>query len=456
MSSPPSSGSERSLASLVSAAAHSVKLNRAYLLAPAVAAGLLAAVLLSSLLDFSAFSASPRPAFPPPTAGAPANASALSAPPRAPVRTALDTLGTRPREPFTALRDAYARWDAAVGCAAFAEKHRSRSSPPPGPAALQDPEAAPCGSLRLPHVALAVRGVTWVPDILDGVYQCRCGLTCLWSRNEEALADTPDVVLYEIWPPPDTRKQGEPLRAFMDIEPTRKRSGHEDIFIGYHADDDVQVTYAGKFFRITHNYHVATHKRDDVLVYWSSSRCFEHRNKIARELFRHLPAHSFGRCENNVGGGDKALELYPDCARDGHGAAEWWDHLHCAMSHYKFVLAIENTIADSYATEKLYYALEAGSVPIYFGAPNARDLAPPGSYIDGAAFASAEELAAYVREVAGDPAAYAEFHAWRRCGVLGGYGRNRLVSLDTLPCRLCERASRMGGRHAPAPNATVS
>lgn len=58
------------------------------------------------------------------------------------------------------------------------------------------------------------------------------------------------------------RKQGEPLRAFMDIEPTRKRSGHEDIFIGYHADDDVQVTYAGKFFRITHNYHVATHKRD--------------------------------------------------------------------------------------------------------------------------------------------------------------------------------------------------
>ncbi|KAF0908452.1 hypothetical protein E2562_025419 [Oryza meyeriana var. granulata] len=112
---------------------------------------------------------------------------------------ALDTLGLRSSEQFMALHDA--RWDAAVGCPAFAEKHRSWS---PDPAALQEPEVAPCGELRFPHVALAVRGVTWVTDILDGVYQCRCGMTCLWSHNEEALADTPDIVLYEIWPPPNT------------------------------------------------------------------------------------------------------------------------------------------------------------------------------------------------------------------------------------------------------------
>uniref|UniRef100_A0A0D9W528 Fucosyltransferase n=1 Tax=Leersia perrieri TaxID=77586 RepID=A0A0D9W528_9ORYZ len=449
MSSPPAPPTARSLASSLIPA---VKLGRGYLLAPAaVAACLLAAVLLFSLLDFSSFST-----LTPPPASRVAASTAASNASSSPPRTALDTMGTRPAERFTSLREAYERWDAAVGCPAFAEKHRGSSSPS---RSLQDPDAAPCGSLRLRHVSLAVRRVTWVPDVLDGVYQCRCGMTCLWTRNEEALADSPDVELYEIWPPPDTRKQGEALRAFMDIEPTRKRSGHEDIFIGYHADDDVQVTYAGKFFRITHNYHVATHKRDDVLIYWSSSRCFEHRNKIARDLFRHVPAHSFGRCENNVGGGDKALELYPDCAATAGRESEWWDHLHCAMSHYKFVLAIENTFAESYATEKLYYALEAGSVPIYFGAPNARELAPPGSYIDGRAVASVEELAAYVRAVAEDPAAYAEFHAWRRCGVVGGYGRNRAVSLDTLPCRLCERASRMGGRHAPAPaqhNATGS
>ncbi|URE09737.1 Glycosyltransferase family 10 (fucosyltransferase) [Musa troglodytarum] len=126
----------------------------------------------------------------------------------------------------------------------------------------------------------------------------------------------------------------------------------------------------------------------------------------------------------------------------------WWDHLHCAMSQYKFVLAIENTMAESYVTEKLYYALDAGSVPIYFGAPDVESFVPPHSVIDGSKFRSMEELATYVKGVADDPVAYSEYHAWRRCGVMGYYGRNRAASLDTLPCRLCEYVSRKGGRGA--------
>ena len=67
-----------------------------------------------------------------------------------------------------------------------------------------------------------------------------------------------------------------------------------------------------------------------------------------------------------------ALSLYPECANDANVTPKWWDHLHCAMSHYKFVLAIENTFTESYVTEKLFYALDSGAVPIYFGAPNVR------------------------------------------------------------------------------------
>lgn len=126
----------------------------------------------------------------------------------------------------------------------------------------------------------------------------------------------------------------------------------------------------------------------------------------------------------------------------------WWDHLHCAMSHYKFVLAIENTITESYITEKLYYALDSGAVPIYFGAPNVWDFVPPHSIIDGSKFSSLEELASYVKELADDPIAYAEYHSWRRCGVMGNYGKTRAASIDTLPCRLCELISRKGGRNA--------
>lgn len=156
-----------------------------------------------------------------------------------------------------------------------------------------------------------------------------------------------------------------------------------------------------------------------------------------------------GKCLNNVGGGDMALTFYPDCQMEENPIPHWWDHLHCAMSHYKFVLAIENTFTESYVTEKLFYALDAGSVPIYFGAPDVWDLVPPNSIIDASKFKSIEELADYVKAVGEDPVAYAEFHAWRRCGVLGNYGKVRDASLDTLPCRLCEEASVRGGRKAP-------
>ncbi|PQP96563.1 alpha-(1 4)-fucosyltransferase [Prunus yedoensis var. nudiflora] len=123
----------------------------------------------------------------------------------------------------------------------------------------------------------------------------------------------------------------------MDLEAGRKRSGFEDLFISYHAKDDVQSTYAGALFHNGRNYHVSSYKHN---------------------------------CLNNVGGLDMALSFYPECASDASVSQKWWDHLHCAMSHYKFVLAIENTMTESYVTEKLFYALDSGAVPIYFGAPN--------------------------------------------------------------------------------------
>lgn len=153
---------------------------------------------------------------------------------------------------------------------------------------------------------------------------------------------------------------------------------------------------------------------------------------------------------NNVGGLDKALSFYPECIKDPTVPPQWWDHLHCAMSQYKFVLAIENTVTESYVTEKLFYALDSGAVPIYFGAPNVWDFVPPHSIIDGSKFRSMEELASYIKALANDPIAYAEYHAWRRCGVLGNYVKTRAASIDTLPCRLCEEVSRKDGRNARA------
>ncbi|KAL0391666.1 UNVERIFIED_CONTAM: Alpha-(1,4)-fucosyltransferase [Sesamum radiatum] len=328
---------------------------------------------------------------------------------------------------------------------------------------------------------------------MDNLYSCRCGLSCLWTKSS-VLADKPDALLFETTTPPfqsvassvpywlwpisvsasvielrsenfcistsghflyydryvlhGQRRDGDPLRVYMDLEAGRKRSGYEDIFISYHAKDDVQSTYAGALFHNNRNYHLSSIKNNDTLVYWSSSRCLPQRNQLGKKLLSLLPHHSFGKCLNNVGGQDRALSLYPECVKDPNEAPKWWDHLHCAMSHYKFVLAIENTMTDSYVTEKLFYALDSGAVPIYFGAPNVWDFVPPHSIIDGTQFSSMEQLASYIKSLANDPVAYAEYHAWRRCGVLGNYGKTRAASLDTLPCRLCEAVSRRNGRDA--------
>ncbi|KAJ6817263.1 alpha-(1,4)-fucosyltransferase [Iris pallida] len=366
-----------------------------------------------------------------------------------PTKTLTQTLIPKPtKSPFTDLLSAYSQWDAQVGCQRFRDERKpNSSSSSSSSSAIQEVEGSGCGAgAGMDHVSVLVKGWTWIPDNLDNLYYCRCGLTCLWTKSE-VLADTPDALLFENVMPPAMRRKGDPLRVYVDLEATRKPSGFEDIFIGYHAKDDVQSTYAGAFFHNNRNYHISSQKQNDTLVYWSSSRCLPQRNKLGKSFLSLVPHHSFGRCLNNVGGLDMALSLYPECSNQD-SALHWWDHLHCAMSHYKFVLAIENHVLDSYVTEKLFYALDAGSVPIYFGAPNVWDFVPPNSIIDGSKFSSLEELASYVKAVADDPVAYAEFHAWRRCGVMGNYGKARAASLDTLPCRLCEFISRKGGRNA--------
>ncbi|KAK4413336.1 Alpha-(1,4)-fucosyltransferase [Sesamum alatum] len=324
----------------------------------------------------------------------------------------LETLSkSSKQEPFIDLRKAFKKWDSQVGCAQFREEHKELLGNRSKMSSLQDAEGQiQCGELQMNHVSVLVKGWTWIPDNMDNLYSCRCGLSCLWTKSS-VLADKPDALLFETTTPPFQRLSGDPLRVYMDLEAGRKNSGYEDVFISYHANDDVQSTYAGALFHNNRNYHLSPIKNNDTLVYWSSSRCLPQRNRLAKNLLSLLPHHSFGKCMNNVGGLDKALSFYPECMKDANETPKWWDHLHCAMSHYK-------------------------------------DFVPPHSIIDGTQFSSMAQLASYVKSLANDPVAYAEYHAWRRCGVLGNYRKTRAASLDTLPCRLCEAVSRKNGRNA--------
>ncbi|MEM8962532.1 MAG: glycosyltransferase family 10 [Acidobacteriota bacterium] len=122
------------------------------------------------------------------------------------------------------------------------------------------------------------------------------------------------------------------------------------------------------------------------------------RNRYVFDLMRHIKVDSCGRllktCDREVGPGF-----------EGRVAL---------MARYKFTLAMENSISSDYVTDKFYDPLTVGSVPVYRGSADVRELAPaPDCYIDAADFESPAALAAHLRHLATDDEAYAALHAWR-------------------------------------------
>ncbi len=113
---------------------------------------------------------------------------------------------------------------------------------------------------------------------------------------------------------------------------------------------------------------------------------------------------------------------------------------------------------EDYVTEKFYEGFLSDSLMVYLGAPNAERYAPaPHSFINAHDFDGLESLAAYMLQLAADPARFRAYFAWREARpvqVSAGFVRSldhNMVRLDNLSmlCRLC-------GRVQPATHALPS
>lgn len=118
--------------------------------------------------------------------------------------------------------------------------------------------------------------------------------------------------------------------------------------------------------------------------------------------------------------------------------AAWKKHLTEFYSEYKFVLAFENALEVDYVSEKFWLTIQAGSVPVYMGAPNIADHAPPGSYVDARRFKSASSLAAYLQSVANNLTAYQEFFSWRPKEDTVLVSNRSHASRNTSSCAVCD------------------
>lgn len=112
-------------------------------------------------------------------------------------------------------------------------------------------------------------------------------------------------------------------------------------------------------------------------------------------LSKYRTVASAGRYANNVGG---PLAVGHDAKRE-------------FLLPYRFAIAFENKALPGYTTEKLFEAMEARCVPIYWGDPTVAEDFNPRSFINAADYPDDEALVKRVEEVDGDPALQAAYLA---------------------------------------------
>ncbi len=168
------------------------------------------------------------------------------------------------------------------------------------------------------------------------------------------------------------------------------------------------------------------------------------RDGYLEELMRHVAIDCYGRAFRN-------RSLPEDRGRSSKLAT-------CAR--YKFTIAFENSVDEDYVSEKFFDPLVAGSVPVYFGAPNIGRFAPAnGCYINAADFADPVVLGTHLLALDADDVAYQTFLDWRsrpfRPEFEADVEVQRLDGLSRIALLLEERAASgqqsLRDRRAPVP-----
>lgn len=276
---------------------------------------------------------------------------------------------------------------------------------------------------------------------IKGLPEVECEVPCVFTWNESMVRDYADVYFWGS--KPGNGCDGHSLNFYSTMEsPARfkyetldnlKNAGY-DIVASMELDSDIPLTYVGKYVTDDFVKSKVLPKRGDAMVSLFISNCdAKERIEYLEELIKYgVTYHSFGKCLHNM-----------DVANvTGTNKSSKND----VIMHYKFYFCFENSVYKDYVTEKVYQALLAGTVPIYYGAPNFADFVPRNSVIDVRSFSSPKELAEYLVMLDNNETEYNKYHAWRN-DPKTSFPRKLRWILSYKPqkmlCNLCIRAADM-------------
>ncbi|XP_071849801.1 alpha-(1,3)-fucosyltransferase fut-1-like [Apostichopus japonicus] len=223
-----------------------------------------------------------------------------------------------------------------------------------------------------------------------------------------------------------------PESAFTSPPTASRKRELEDLqfnmTFGYHSKSEVYAPFGAYIpFNVSIDFptNVTTGKSPEVAtVSWASSHChhsYWNRTALVYFLSKFIDIEMYGGCGNHKiprnSGGSKILRTH------------------------RFYLAFENTCCSEYITEKFWKALaQYESVPIVIGAKKSEymRLAPPNSFIYADDFEKIEDLAKYVKKVAGNATLYRKYHEWRKDGKVEVYTNKRVFPFcrDEKACDL--------------------
>ncbi len=247
-----------------------------------------------------------------------------------------------------------------------------------------------------------------IPRLTGGDMEAASRLTLDKKRIAEVAA-----VVFHL---PNSREMGDALRypgqrwigwsleckQNYRIQANPRIMKHFDFMMTYETRSDVWCPYLPKADWWRDAGARATPAKSEeapVALFVSARLNYSGRLDLVEELSKHLRIDSYGRYwhNRNLPGPDlgKVTKLE-------------------TIGRYRFCLAVENSIEQDYVTEKIYDCLGAGTVPIYLGAPNVDEFAPPGSYVNAADFRTPAELAAYIRHLCETPAEYESYFRWKK------------------------------------------
>ena len=117
------------------------------------------------------------------------------------------------------------------------------------------------------------------------------------------------------------------------------------------------------------------------------------RAKLAKAMLKAVSMMVVGQVRQLMGMAPNAKKDFGDCPQIRHLPYSTL----CMLSQYLFFFVVENSVDWGYVSEKVYYSLAVGTVPVYLGAPDIDNYVPPRSIIKVTDFPSLQALGGYLK-----------------------------------------------------------